>query len=166
MENKVIKTDDLYFATIKYYEKDKGVEVVENFAYAFLIKMDNMYINPFSPLDLFPVFDRVPYPNYTLSGEEFGSKLRLLNTIDRSGPCFIVVGEKLFDKEEVNYEELEEYVINSKLFFKDRLPIAKERMKKFKSPLKMCEIILSDEKKLDNYESYFSERIGVQKVKK
>lgn len=163
----MIKTEDLLFTTLKYYEKDKGVEVSDNFAYAFLVKVsDDVYINPFEPLDLYPVFERVPYSNVTKDGESYGSKMRLLNDIDTTGPCYIVMSGKLFDKDLISYEELEEYILNSDKFFKDRFYIAKDRLAKLKQPLKMLSIMKKDVFQLDDMDKYFYDRIDYQKIKK
>lgn len=163
----MIKTDDLLLVTLKYYEKDKGVEVADNFAYAFLIKVgEDSYINPFSPLDLYPVFERLPYSNSTIDGESYGSKLKLLNDIDTTGPCYVVVGTNTFDKDKISYEELENYILNSSKFFRDRFYIARDRLTKLKQPLKMCKIMKNDVFMLDNIDNYFCDRIGYQKIKK
>lgn len=161
-----IKTKDLSLATLKYYEEGCGVEVSDNFSYAFLVKVNGVYINPFSQLELYPVFERVPYSNTTLDGEEFGSKLRLLNDIDVTGPCYIIVGTNMFDKEEISIEELENFILKSSNFFRDRFYIAKDRLTKFKQPLKMMSIMKKDVLKLDDIDEYFGDRMGYQKSKK
>ena len=166
MIDKKIKTEDLSLVTLKYYEKGLGVEVCENFSYAFLVNVNGVYINPFSQLELYPVFERVPYCNTTLDGEDFGSKLNLLNDIDQSGPCYIVVGTNIFDKEEVTYEELENYILKSSNFFRDRFYIARDRLSKLKQPVKMLNIMKKDVFKLDDIDKYFNDRIGCQKIKK
>ena len=166
IQNK-IKTKDLNLVTLKYYEEGNGVEVSDNFSYAFLVKIkDGVYINPFSQLELYPVFERLPYYNTTLDGEEYGNKLRLLNDVDVTGPCYIVVGDNVFDKDVISYEELENYILNSSNFFKDRFYIAKDRLTKLKQPLKMLSIMKNDVLKLDDIDKYFYDRMGYQKSKK
>lgn len=162
---KIINVKDVKFVALKYYEENKGVEVGDPVSYAFLIKHKGLYINPFSPLDLYPVFERVTYySNTTLDGEDYGAKVMLINNIENTGPCYVILGEKVFDKDEISISELEEYMLRSKYFFKDRFSIAERRFKEFRNPLKMYNIMRKDQENHKKMEDFYSKR-NVEMIK-
>ncbi len=72
--------------------------------YLFFNKNDSFY-NVFTKEE-YPTYDRVPYSNNTTTGEAFyGTKVKLLNNVDVSGPCYLLTNikcEELFDEDSVD----------------------------------------------------------------
>ena len=123
-----IKTNSLFLAELKYYSKEvNGIEIGDAFSYSFLIQKDNNFINVFDVYENYPVFERVSYSNCTKEGIEYGKKVILKNNIDESGPCYVLLknGKDIFLDDEILYDDLKKYVLNSDLFFKERIEIMK-----------------------------------------
>lgn len=139
-----METSKLYFdknkvwlAEMKFYSKENnGIEVSDPLTYAFVVDLgDGQFANPFNVSDEFPVFKRTLYSNYTQDGEGFGTKVVLVNTIDRTGPCYILsknVGDMGLMGDIVSSEQLIDYMFKNsdRLFFKDRKQFAKDKLKK------------------------------------
>ena len=128
--NEKVNLSNLKLAVLKYFsDEHNGVELTEPLSYVVLRKGKNQkYTNIFEIFDIYddiPVFERVPYSNTTYDGEDFGSKLRIVQGEEylSSGPCYILLQEDLssyFGKDSINMLELEEFMVNSKYYFKDR----------------------------------------------
>lgn len=164
-----IKTKDLKLATLRYFsEENRGVEVDSPLGcYAFLVEIGkDTYVNPFNPLEEYPIFKRVPYSNTTMSGEDYGTKIMSVNNILREGPCYVLSDSSIveyFSGEEIDLEVLEEYMLKSRGYFRERKTAALARLKKH--PIKMYKILKNDEKMEAEVENFFAER-GVQLQKK
>lgn len=158
-------TSDLYLAEVKYADKEKGIEVMEPISYAFVYHKDNSFYNVITKEE-YPTYERVPYPNSTI---DYGTKVKLLNDIDNTGECYLLTGIKcreLFEKDKVQLETIEDYILNSSCYFKDRVDIAIKRLTDLKQPLKMIRIIRNETNKKDEIDEYFRERErSRQKVK-
>lgn len=120
---------DLKLGQVRYFDKDhNGIEVIPVSAYVILFKNGNDYYNIFNVDNVYPVYKRVPYSNTTMDGEDFGTKIVLDSGECKDGLCYVLENKSLmllFKKDVVSYEELLEYVINSKFFFVDRLDMLK-----------------------------------------
>lgn len=167
-KSKEIKTKDLRTVGIKYFsEKENGIEVSKNLGYAFLIKMgDGLYVNPFNPLEMYPVFERLPYSNVTRYGEEFGTKVALIGGEAKTGPCYLTVasiGENIFSGDTVTIGQLEDFMLGSSFYFVDRYDVAAARM--LRNPIKMQKIMKKDEESRAAMVKFFEDRdVQVQKV--
>lgn len=165
-----MKKNNLYFeknkvwiAEMKYYSKDdNGIEYTNPLSYAFIVDLgDGEFANPFSVSEDFPVFKRVPYSNCTCDGESYGSKVLLVNTIDRTGPCY-VLGKKVedmgFEGDIVSSEKLIDYMFENaqELYFKDRKQFFKERIKRH--PITLRKVIESDRENEDKMIAFLIER--------
>ncbi len=167
--NRVIKVKNLRLAALKYYKVGKGVELTDPVGYVILEKFgENLYVNPIEIAEEYPTFERLPYANVTKDGEDYGSKLRLVNDIDKDGPCWVLFKGDLrdsFGKDVISEEELENYILNSADYFPDRLSIAKERLE-IRPSIKLFRIILNDTKSAKRVNSFFEERgVQLQKVR-
>ena len=171
-ENEKVLVDNLRLVALKYYSKeDSGVEFTEALSYSFLVKVrEGVYINPFNPLEMYPVFESVPYSNTSLSSnwEDYGCKVILVNEIDESGPCYVSYSNedisKVFEEESVTIGELKEYMFKSKKYFKDRKYLLKERIEKH--PIEAISIGLADMKLEEKMLAFFGERgVQLQKVR-
>lgn len=160
MTNRVISVSRLHLAQIRYFD-GKGSEIPDFKAYAFLEKYGDDYYNIFNLSMDFPVLDRAPYYNYTLGGEAYGNKLFVVSKNKEVGPCYILEKNNMTDVlgDSISLLNLTEYVINSKLFFVDRVNILKERGG-ITNKLKLY----SDLKKLDKVNSYFESKDNGKKL--
>ena len=85
-ENLCFDKNKVWLAEVKYYSKeDNGIELTEPLSYAFVVDLDEEeFVNPFNVADELPVFKRLPYGNYRIDGEGFGSKVMLVNNIEKN----------------------------------------------------------------------------------
>lgn len=125
-----INTEKLKLAEIRLFDTEKmASEIPSVHGYTFLYEQDGKYQNIFRGEDGLPVFERVPYSNSTLDGEDFGSKIILLQGDVQDGPCYIIPstsGKILFGKEQISISELKTYILHSNYYFIDRLSIMEE----------------------------------------
>lgn len=118
------------------YIKKLGVEVDEEMpkAIVFFNKNDNKYHNAIVPNETYPLMKRVPYGNSNFNGVEFGTKVAVEDPsqIDDIGICAIECNDEFMDKiketEYIDIEELEEKMLCSDLYFKDRIRIIEQRI--------------------------------------
>ena len=165
-ENEILNLKKLRIGVLKNFSlENNGVEVSENLAYVVLEEGKNpQYLNIYDiteMLDNIPVFERLPYSNSTKCGEDFGSKLKVVLGEEnlKSGPFYVLLKDDLsvyLGKDFMSAKELEEYVINSKYYFKDREDLVLERMKRH--PIKMAKILYSDFKQGEKVRKFFEER--------
>lgn len=165
-ENHILNLKKLRIGVLKNFSlENNGVEVSENLAYVVLEEGKNpKYLNIYDiteMLDEIPIFKRLPYSNSTKFGEDFGSKLKVVQGEEnlKSGPCYVLLKDDLsvyLEKDFMSAKELEEYIINSKYYFKDRGDLVLERMKRH--PIKMAKILYSDFKEGEKVQKFFEER--------
>lgn len=164
-----IKTDRIKLSDLGYYVRDKGVEHGDSLSKVILVDFDGngSYVNPFCIEEAYPVFKRAPYSNETPSGVTYGTKLFPVSEDLVTGPCWGLCSDdfsETFGKEQVSLEELEDWVLSSSDFYKDRIAIAKRRLKS--SPFKRNRILRNDQPLVDAMNEFFSGReCGVQMVK-
>ena len=162
MENRVIKTEDLKLARVKYFDTEhNGAELTDIEAYVFLQKVGDEYANVFELSDPTPVLDRVPYSNYTKDEEPFGTRLVLVNGELSDGACYVIEPVKVDDMleskkadkpEEVSLEDLTQYVIASDMFFVDRINLIMSQNK----PKLHKAVLKRDRKRMDELQQYLS----------
>lgn len=169
---RTMNKENLFLAELKYFDKDhNGIEVTEDLSYVIIERFGNekegyTFLNVFDRLETFPVFKRnTCYENYS-NGICYGSKIESVSSFFETGPCWLIKSS-LKDTslpENVSMEDLENIVLISKNYFKDRKSIAARRMKKFDNYFKMLRIIKNDRKHEDYMNYYFEER-AKEKVK-
>lgn len=133
MENNRIDSKKIRLGKITYFDVDHNGSLVPPYnAYVFMINVDGEYINPFNEKMNLPVFDRVPYANTTLDGEDYGSKIVHVQGEITNGPCIVLekidIGE-YFDEKELSIDMIKEYMMRSDKFFVDRERIYEEEIK-------------------------------------
>ncbi len=167
-----IQTSRIKLADLKYFDKEQnGVELSDSLSKGILIDPlgDDNYYNLFCFSEYYPVFKRERGSNVSLSGEEYGTRMSLVSNELASGPCWVLSKVSFRDevgKDEVSISDIEEYVINSSYFFKDRVAIIEDRFKGRKGR-KWHKKVLSDEQNRRAMEEFFAAReCGVQKTKK
>lgn len=133
MKNNKVDVKKLRLAQIRYFDSSRnGCEIPQSKAYAFLINVDGQYVNILNPAMEYPVYDRSPYSNTTLDGEDFGNRLILVNGEVKNGTCYVMelidVGE-LFNDSMVNISTIEKFVFQSDYFFPDRIDLYQNKSK-------------------------------------
>ena len=112
-----LKTENLRLARVKYFDKEKGVELTEIEAYAFLMNINGEYVNVFDICEALPVLERSKHYANTfvpVCGEM------------ESGPCYAIEPRSvkgMMGQDTISFEMLREYVLKSNLFFVDRVGI-------------------------------------------
>ena len=159
MENKKLKASSIRLAKVKYYDaKRGGVEVSDIDAYAFLYRYGEEYVNIFDLGESLPVFERVPYSNTTLDGEDFGTKLMLVGGDDtKSGACYILektTAKDLMGEDQVSVDSLQDYLLRSNDFFVDRLSILDDETTMINKSL-YYHTYLSDKRRMYTLKKYF-----------
>lgn len=153
----------VWLAEMKYYSKeDNGIECSNPLTYAFIVDLgDGEFANPFDVSEDFSVFKRMPYGNCTSSGLEYGTKVMLVNKVDRTGPCYVLskcVDEMGLDGDIVSSEQLIDYMFKNseKLYFKDRKDFAKDKLRRH--PFTLRKLMESDEIEAARMTAFLAER--------
>ena len=89
MKNYIIPVEKIKKAQLRFFDGN-GTEIPEIKAYAVLIKKKDSYINLFNFLEDCNVYDRLPYSNSTQSGEDYGTKIRLVAGEEKPGICYVL----------------------------------------------------------------------------
>lgn len=160
MEKKKMKAENVRLAKVKYYDVDhNGVEVNDMDAYAFLYLNGESYVNLFDVCEDLPVFERVPYSNTTLSGEDFGTKLKLVSGDDSvSGACYVLEREnakEMFGTDEIDLSVLQKYLLKSSKFFVDRLGLLEDKNSNINKRL-YYHTYLADQKRMEELKKYIN----------
>ena len=169
MRNLKIDVSRVKLAQLRYYEVGKGAEISSNVVYAILVKFNGTYINPLNPFDELPVYDRTPYSNVTPDGRyEYGTKIFLVNGEEKDGLCYIIEKENIssdFRKDEVSIEDIEKYVLNSKLFFIDRIELL-EKNKKLLGDKYYKRLYIEDIKKINKLNEFINSHNDKKELEK
>ena len=151
----------LYLAELKYFDmQHNGIELSEPASYVVLCQYaEGKFFNVLDPFETLPTFEKLPgTTNFYNNEEYFGSKIRVLTDEYSTGPCWLLCDKKIgdyFENEEVTISEIEDYVLDSPLYFKDRLPIAKDRLRNFQKPFKMAKIVRRDKEIDGSVDEFF-----------
>ena len=152
MEKK-IKVENIKVAEIREFDVEHNGVAMNFYSYLFLLEKDGVYINPFDVFEDYPIYKRLPYSNTTLDGEDFGSKIKLIHGEEKDGPCIVLSTKKFSnftDLKEFSLEQLENIVLLSSRYFKDREKIVKERFKY--NPIIKNKYMRKDRKDKENLE--------------
>ena len=160
MRNLKVDTSKVKLAQLRYFNLErKASEIPEDKVYAILVEVNGTYINVLNPLEELPVFDRSPYTNTTPDGKhEFGNQLFLINGELQDGPCYILEREDMkgeLRREKVSISDIENYVLNSKLFFVDRVELL-EKDKRLARDRYYKKLYLEDIRKLTKLNEYLN----------
>ena len=166
MKSTNVNTSKLRLAQVRYFDEEKnGTEIPRIKAYAFLQEVNGVYVNLLDPTEELPVYERTPYTNTTLDGEDFGTKIILAQGEEKEGPCFVlekVNVRELFGRDIVTIEDVEKYVLKSEMFFVDRMSLIKEK-KGFIIHLGSRLKVMEDSKKFDEMNAFFAgHKKGIQ----
>lgn len=156
-------------AKIRYYEKEQGCEIPEIEAYTFFLKVHDTYINITHPFDECNVYERSIYPNSTESGEDFGTKLKLVNGKEEDGICYVLetILDTFNDRDYISVEELErEIVYNMSVFYFDRWDLAFGDRKDCTTMLERLRIFKGDSTRREKFLKYLESKENEKKLKK
>ena len=158
MRNVKVDTSKLRLAQLRYFNLErKASEIPDEKAYAVLVEVNGTYVNVLNPIEELPVLDRSPYTNTTPDGQhEFGNQLFLINGELQDGPCYILERGNLRDhlrRETVSISDIENYVLNSKEFFVDRVELI-EKDRKLLRDKYFKRLYLEDIKNLNKFNEY------------
>lgn len=157
----IIKTSKIELVDLRLYRKGQGVEVDDQMpkALVYYNKTDNRYHNVIMPEETYPMLRRLPYSSTTANGVDFGTKLLVddQSQIEEVGICAILSDDpflgQIRTKSYINYEELEEAMLYSSLYFKDRIRIIERRVQEgIKIPRKIRTKVSEDYEKNCNYQ--------------
>ena len=163
MDKMIFDRKKLHLAEVKYFDiKRNGIELTDPASMVIIYGEDGKYLNPLCHCEEFPTFKRSHVPNYNgRTDEYFGTKVIQLTEECSTGPCWLIRDKDDFEDkldDQVTLAELEEYVLASPYYFKDRLEIAKRRLRNFERPFAMTRIIRRDKEDYAKYCEFFDSR--------
>lgn len=86
MRNTKLPVKDIKRAQVRYFQSDiNACEIPDIGAYAYFLKIKDTYINILNPFEDCNIYERVPYSNSTRDGEDFGTKIKLINGTSNDG---------------------------------------------------------------------------------
>ncbi len=149
--NMEILTDKLHLVDIRFYKKEYGVELPneELTPKAIIYENNGEYANVITGEKL-PFLTKSPYTNSTKSGVSYGTKLfvKTPDMIEAEGICYVEIENAMIDEIKkdsiIKYHNLEEKILYSKLYFKDRIRIIEERVDNGIQPRKMKKLAKID----------------------
>ena len=169
-ENLYFDSKTVWLAELKYYSKENnGIEYnASPLSYVFLVDLgDGQYANPFNVGEDLPVFKRSQYANYTRDGESYGTKVYLVNNVNKTGACYVLsknVTDMGIDDSIISYQELIDYMFDSGLYFNDRKQFIKDKFNGH--PLKLRKFMEKEEEKEADMTAYFAERCAhIRRIK-
>lgn len=154
----IINTKDLKIADVRLFDtKRMASEIPCVHGYVFLVKDNDMYYNLFDPFMEYPVYTRLPYSNTTLDGEDYGSKICLVQGEAQDGVCYIVENlnlRSLFGQDYITLPELKKYILSSQYFFIDRMSILDEEPFDLRTIIRNRKIREADQEHMEKFEKY------------
>ena len=170
----VVKTDNIKLVDLRVYRKELGVEVDYEMPKALVIynTSDERYHNLFDQNETYPFMKRVPYTNTTVDHISYGTKLLVENPslIEDIGICAIECNDQFIEEiRKENYrdiKEIEDMVLSSELYFKDRVKIVENRINSGSKKRKLAKILHKDWEKNCHYQdNMFIVQYEIKKAK-
>ena len=163
MNKMIFDRNKLFLAEVKYFDvKHNGIELTDPAAMAVIYGCNGRYVNALCPYEEFPTFKRSHVPNYNGSIDAyFGTKVIQLTEDASTGPCWLIREKNDFAEklgEQVTVEDLEEYVMASPYYFKERIDVAKKKLRRLEKPFTMTKIIHRDRALEEEYCRFFDSR--------
>lgn len=167
----------LCVAEVKWFDSiNNGLEfTTEPISHVILYNNGDGYFNVLNPDESLPLYKREPSAT-SRSGREYyiGSAVNLVSGETVAGPAWLLtdidLSKSFSSASSVSLPEIENYVINSPLFFHDRKPFLESMLKdknngaSFIERMRWKRLIDSDTSKLARMHSFF-EGNGLQIVK-
>lgn len=159
-----VNTDDLKLAEVRYYDVEhNGLEYTKPLAYVVLLNRGDTYVSLLNPGDIAPIYERVPYTSNAVGTEDYiGTKIRQVFGDVISGEAWLLTDFDFttkFDRKDVEIKDVEDFVLGSELFFKDRISLAQDRAKKsITQRFLMSKVIVKDQEPMREMLEFFAER--------
>ena len=153
MESKKFNRKNLYVAELKYYDEEaNGVEFGQELSLVLLSNFkkgkETIYYNVLNEGEVLPTFGRsTEYGQYDSEGNQYGTKMRHLGGKLQTGLCWVLrhsLENYDYLPEELDRNAIEELVLESDYYFKDRKFIAERMRKERNHPFKMIKILRKD----------------------
>lgn len=169
-----INTKDLRLAEVRYFDvENNGLEYTPPLSYVVLLNRGDTYINLLNCGDFAPIYSRNDHESniYNRDTEEYiGTKVELVCGEVQEGEAWLLNDTDFvqhFGCEEVEMADVEHYVLQSNLFFKDRIELATTVMNRHGLPfLSIKNIVKKDEKCHEEMRRFFAEREPQKVMKK
>lgn len=164
----MFNTENLRIAEIRNFDVEHmGLEFTNPVGYVLLLNRGDTYINVLNPGEIFPIYKRVPntHNKAKLDDFYFGTKIESVVGDAQNGEAWLLVDnidvKDGFSSDEVTLRQIEDFVLGSNLFFKDRTELAQARLKQKTSwleELKLLGVVKADEAPLGAYKRFFEDR--------
>ena len=168
--SQMINTENLKLADVRLFDAKRMASEIPNVhGYSFLVKDCDTYYNVFNPLLDYPVYERVPYSNTTLDGEDYGTKIQLVQGEACDGICYIIEPlnfQSLFGNNQISLAELKAYMLSSQFFFLDRHHVLEEEPFHLNTIVRNRKIREADEKSMVEFERYLGASAKSLRLKK
>ena len=167
MENKKFNRKNLYIAELRYFDEEhNGIEFGQELSLVVLSKFkkgkETIYYNVLNEGEVLPTYGRsTVYGQYDSNGNQFGTKMDLLGGKAQTGPCWLLrhtLENYSYLPEELDRNAIEELVLESDHYFKDRKAIAERMRKQRNHPFKMIKILRKDAVDEEYMNFFFQER--------
>lgn len=160
MEKLEFDTSKMKLAQVRYFNEEKqSTEIPTIQGYVFLININGNYVNIFNSTKSINVYDRLPYSNTTIDGEDYGNKLVICSGEVSEGICYVIEPfdiKLLLGEGKITYKQLEDVIINSNNFFVDRIHIIEDRKVFIKNRIKYKKILEKDRKSMAELDRYLN----------
>lgn len=115
---------DFYLAELKKFNVEaNGFEFDSSISKGVFVKVDDRFINVFDPYDERSVYTRSTYCGEYSYGEQYGTKVVFAN-----GTGFDEYAWIIYDSLHTDLTKMENYVLYSNDYYKDRMNIAAKRL--------------------------------------
>lgn len=161
-----INSDRIRIANLRYFVEGKGIELADSLGKVILVDINGngKYINPFAVEEDYPVFKRALVPNVRREdGLVYGTMMHHVCNDLVTGPCLVLTNESIYaltSKKELELSDVEDFVLKSPEFYKDRIKIISSRNA---NAFKYRKIIADDSIKLGQMWAFFRERESEKK---
>lgn len=155
---KIVNVEDIYLAEVRRFDLEMNAsEIPSVHGYTFLKKDEDHYGSLFHPAFDYPVYERVPYSNTTRDGEDYGSKIKLVQGDAINGPCYIIQSSlsKIVDRNTISMDEVRRYMLQSNMFFVDRILLLQERDLSFVERVSYCKTLMHDLELQSEFSDYY-----------
>ncbi len=133
------KTNKFYVAELKKFDPVRnGFEFDSTISKGIFVRDEdsNRYINVLDPLDERSVYRRSTFYGEYMGDDQFGTKVVLDSGYGYDDYAWILTGEYI----DTTLDEIEDYVLNSDDFYKDRVLLASEKLSEKKNLLDKIEL--------------------------
>ena len=159
MKNYIIPVERIKKAQLRYFDGN-GTEIPEIKAYTIFIKKEDTYVNLFNFMTECNVYERLPYSNSTQSGEDYGTKIRLVCGKEERGICYVLESGKMDELsryDSIPLMDLYKIILKSDDYYFDRKDII-TAYPHLVSHRERKKILEKDDVMMDKLFDYFDEK--------